>query len=89
MVKLLYKPLGLAISVLGGIVASALFKRAWKFVGHEDEAPSPTERKRGWGEILLAAGFEGAIFGLVKATMDRSSAVGFDKVTGTWPGDEG
>lgn len=89
MVKLLYKPLGLAISVLGGIGASALFKRAWKFVGHEDDAPSATERKRSWGEVLLAAVLEGAIFGLVKAVMDRGGAVGFRKVTGTWPADEG
>lgn len=89
MVKLLYKPLGLAMSVLGGVVASTLFKWAWKFVGHEDEVPSPTERKRGWGEVLLAAGLEGAIFGLVKAVMDRGGAIGFRKATGTWPSDEG
>jgi hypothetical protein len=88
-VKLLYKPLGLVISVLGGIVASALFKRAWKFVGHEDEAPAATERRRDWGEILLAAALQGAIFGLVKAMMDRGGAVWFRKATGTWPGDEG
>jgi hypothetical protein len=30
MVKLLYKPLGLLISVLGGIAASAVFARVWK-----------------------------------------------------------
>jgi hypothetical protein len=89
MAKLLYKPLSLAISVIGGVVASALFKRAWKLIGHEDEAPSATERKRGWAEILFAAALEGAIFGLVKAVMDRGGAVGFRKATGTWPGDEG
>ncbi len=89
MAKLLYKPLSLAISVIGGVVASALFKRAWRVVGHEDKAPSATERKRGWAEILLAAALQGAIFGLVKAVMDRGGALGFRKATGTWPGDEG
>jgi hypothetical protein len=89
MAKLLYKPLSLAISVIGGVVASALFKRAWRVVGHEDEGPSATERKRGWAEILLAAALQGAIFGLVKAVMDRGGALGFRKATGTWPGDEG
>jgi len=55
----------------------------------EDEAPAATERRRDWGEILLAAALQGAIFGLVKAMMDRGGAVWFRKATGTWPGDEG
>lgn len=88
MAKLLYKPLGMLISVLGGVFASALFKRLWKKMGHEDKAPHATERSRTWGEILTAAATEGAVFGLVKAALDRGGAVGFRKATGVWPGDE-
>lgn len=88
MAKLLYKPLGMIISVLGGVFASAVFKRLWKKIGHEDKAPEATERSRGWAEILMAAATQGAIFGLVKAALDRGGAVGFRKATGTWPGDE-
>jgi hypothetical protein len=29
MIKLLYKPMGMLVSVLGGIVAGAIFKRRW------------------------------------------------------------
>jgi hypothetical protein len=54
------------VSVLGGILASKVFKRVWQAVGHEQKTPSATERSRGWGEVLVAATLQGAIFGLVK-----------------------
>ncbi len=65
--KLLYKPLGLVISVIGGLIASALFSRAWKLVAHEDDAPKAIEAHRGWREVLTAAALQGAVFGVVKA----------------------
>lgn len=86
--KLLYKPLGLVISVIGGLIASALFSRAWKLVAHEDDAPKAIEAHRGWREVLIAAALQGAVFGVVKAAVDRGGATGFSKATGTWPGDE-
>ena len=30
MIKLLYKPVGMLVSVLGGVLAGAIFKRVWK-----------------------------------------------------------
>ena len=85
--KVLYKPLGLAFSVLGGILAGVVFKQVWKRLSGEDEAPSATESEYGWKEILPAAAAEGAVFGLVKAAVDRGGAQGFEKLTGVWPGD--
>jgi hypothetical protein len=87
MTKLLYKPLGMVISVLGGMAASTLFKNVWKRVAHEEEAPQATEKDRSWKEVLVAAALQGAIFGLVKAATDRGGAVGFRRATGSWPGD--
>jgi len=84
--KLLYKPLGLLFSVLGGMLATALFSRVWRLVTGQDDAPDATEENRGWGEVLLAATVQGAVFGLVKAVIDRGGAVGFRKATGIWPG---
>ncbi len=86
MSKLLYKPVGLLVSVLGGLLAGAIFKQVWKLARHEEEAPSATDADRGWGEILVAAAVQGAIFAVVKAAVDRGAAVGTHKVTGTWPG---
>lgn len=30
MIKLIYKPVSILVSVLGGVIAGALFKRIWK-----------------------------------------------------------
>ena len=84
----LYKPFGLLISVLGGVLASAVFRKVWTLVAGEPDAPDATDRDRGWGEVLLAAAVQGALFGGVKALLDRAGATGFAKATGTWPGTE-
>jgi hypothetical protein len=85
--KLLYRPLGMLFGVLGGIAASAVFGQVWKLISGDKVAPAATQRDRSWGEVLLAATVQGAIFGLVKAAIDRGGATGFDKLTGEWPGD--
>jgi hypothetical protein len=87
MIKLLYKPFSLLVSVLGGVLAGAIFKRVWKLAAGEDEAPKATDAQRGWREVLLAATLQGAIFALVKAVVDRGVAEGVRRFTGTWPGD--
>ena len=88
MAKVFYKPFGMLAGVLGGILAGALFKRVWKLVGEGEDTPSATDAGRGWGEILLAAGLEGLIYGTVKAAVDRAGATSFERATGAWPGDE-
>ena len=89
MIKLLYKPMGMLVSLLGGVLAGAIFKRIWKVAAGEDEAPQATDAQRSWWEVLLAAGLQGAIFAVVKAAADRGAATGVHKVTGVWPGEEG
>jgi hypothetical protein len=88
MIKILYKPVSILISVLGGVLAGTIFKRIWKLVAHEDEAPKATDAQRSWREVLIAAALQGAIFALVKAVVDRAGAEGTRKLTGTWPGDD-
>jgi hypothetical protein len=83
---LLYKPFGLVASVLGGIVAGALFKRLWRAVADDREAPSAKDRDRSWREVIAAAAIQGAVFGGVKALIDRAGASGFARLTGVWPG---
>ena len=86
--KLLYKTVSIVVSVLGGMLAGAIFKQVWKLAADEDEAPTATDVRRGWREVLLAATIQGAIFGLVKAALDRGTAEGTRKLTGVWPGDD-
>lgn len=85
MLKLIYKPWGMLAGVVGGAVAGALFKQIWKRASGEDEPPSATDRDRSWAEVLIAAGLEGAVYGAIKALVDRGGAAGFERATGTWP----
>jgi hypothetical protein len=89
MIKLVYKPVSMLVSVLGGVLAGVIFKRIWKITAREDDAPKATDAQRGWREVLLAATLQGAIFAVVKAAVDRGAAEGTRKLTGVWPGDEG
>lgn len=87
MIKLFYKPVSILVSVLGGMLAGAIFKRVWKMAAHQDEAPKATDAGHGWGEILVAAALQGAVYALVKAAADRGAAEGTRKLTGVWPGE--
>jgi hypothetical protein len=85
--KLLFKAVSLGVSMVGGVLAGAIFKRGWKLAAGEDEAPKATDADHGWREILLAAAFKGAVFAVVKAALDRGAAVSARKLTGTRPDD--
>ncbi len=87
MAKLIYRPFGLLFTVLGGILAGIVFKQLWKLVDDEKDPPKAKESEYGLKEILPAAMVEGAVFGLVKAALDRGGARSFEKLTGSWPGD--
>jgi hypothetical protein len=88
MMKLVYKPVSILVSVLGGILAGALFKQVWKLAAGEDEAPKATDIRRGYPEVLIAAGVQGAIFAIVKALLERGTAEATQKLTGYWPGED-
>ncbi|WP_067862866.1 DUF4235 domain-containing protein [Nocardia shimofusensis] len=83
--KTLYKPLGIVLGVLGGIAANAVFTRVWRGMSGRDEAPRATAADYTWREVLIAAALQGAIFGLIKAAVDRAGAAGYEQLTGTWP----
>jgi Protein of unknown function (DUF4235) len=89
MIKLMYKPVSMLVSVLSGVLAGAIFKQIWKLAARQDDAPRATDAQRGWHEILPAAALQGAVCAVVKATVDRSAAEGTHKLTGVWPGENG
>ena len=86
LVSVAYKPIGLLAGIIGGLVAGAVFKTLWKRLGREGNAPKATDADRGWAEIVLSAAAQGAVFGAVKALVDRAGAEGFAHATGVWPG---
>lgn len=86
--KILYRPVGVVSSVIGGLVASLLFKQVWKRVSPTDgdDPPGPLQSEYPFKEILLAAVLQGAIYAVVKAVIQRQGAKGFQRATGEWPG---
>jgi hypothetical protein len=81
----LYKPIGLFVSVLGGLIEGALFKRPWRAGANESDAPEAKDHERSCREVIAAAAMQGAVFGGVKALIGRAGATGFVRLTGARP----
>ena len=88
MAKLVYRLLSMLVSMGGGVLAGAVFRRIWKLAADEDEAPKATDAGKGWPEVLAAAALQGAIFAVVTASVERLAAAGTRSLTGTWPGED-
>jgi hypothetical protein len=86
-VKLLFTPL----SILGGLIAGALGKKAfdaiWGLIDDE-EAPEPKHRELPLAKLVLALVVQGAIFRLVRGMADHGMRHGYARLTGSWPGEE-
>jgi hypothetical protein len=87
--KILYRPIGLVSSVVGGLVAGAVFRQVWKRAapGPTADAPKALESEYTLRQVLAAAAVQGAVFAVVKAAIDRGGARAFQRWTGEWPGD--
>ncbi len=85
--KLLYKPFGLVVGIIAGILAKQVFNQVWGKID-ELEPPNATTQETSWGKVLGAAAVQGATFGVTKAAVNRSGAKGFHWLTGIWPGDK-
>ena len=87
MLKLVYKPPGMVVSVLAGLLASPIYKRVWMLINCDDETLAATERHCSWSEVLVAALLQGAIFGFVEAPSTGRSRR-FERATSQWPEDQ-
>ena len=87
MTKLLFVP----FSVIGGIIAGALSKKTfealWGIVD-DQEAPEPKHRDVSLIKLIFALVLEGAVFRAVKGLFDHGARQAFQRLTGSWPGEE-
>jgi len=88
MMKLLYKPFAIIAALVATRAAGAIFKRLWAVLAKETEMPQALEQHRGWTEVVAAGLLKGAVFGGVRALVDRSFANEYFRRTGVWPGKE-
>lgn len=85
--KLLYKPLGIILGVIAGIIGRKAFDRVWTMIDDE-EPPNATTEDAGWAKALIAAALQASIFAVTRAAVDRAGATWFRDFTGVWPGDK-
>lgn len=85
---LAYKPVGFVLGWVSGALAGMAFRATWKAMRHEDDAPDALDKDRNWGEVLLAAAVQGAIFAVVRSAVDRAGATVIERSTGVWPSPE-
>ena len=87
MTKLLFIP----FSVIGGIIAGALSKKTFEAlwaVFDDDEAPEPKYRDISLKKLIPALVLQGAIFRAIRGLFDHGTRQAFQRLTGSWPGDE-
>ena len=87
MSKFLFIP----FSVLGGILAGAVGKKIFELVWgafDDEEAPEPKHREISRVKLVAALILEGAIFRAIRGLIDHGSRHAFQKMTGSWPGEE-
>jgi hypothetical protein len=85
--KLIYKPIGLILGVVSGIVSKKIFDFVWTKIDDE-EPPEATTQYAPWGKVLGAAALQGMIFKSTRVVVDRYGAVGWSYLTGFWPGEK-
>jgi Protein of unknown function (DUF4235) len=85
------KMLFIPFSVLGGILAGVLGKKTFEMlwgVIDDEEAPDPKYREISFKKLVPALLLEGAIFRAVRGLLDHGTRHAFNRLTGSWPGEE-
>ncbi|BBY45895.1 membrane protein [Mycolicibacterium celeriflavum] len=81
----MYKPMSVASSVVGGLIAGKIFTEIWQRINPDDEEPDPKDLSRSTREVMIAAAVQGLIVGVVRAVMARGQAKGFQALTNEDP----
>ena len=84
---LIYKPFGIILGILAGLLGKRLFDFAWTKIDDEDP-PKGTTEQAPWVKIVGAAAMQGVIFKVTRVIVDRFGARGFAYLTGIWPGEK-
>jgi hypothetical protein len=86
-VGLIYKPFGIILGIVAGLLGKRIFNFAWTKIDDEDP-PKGTTEQAPWVKIVGAAALQGVIFKVTRVVVDRFGARGFAYLTGIWPGEK-
>lgn len=84
---LIYKPIGIILGLLGGLVGKRVFAAVWSKIDEEDP-PKPTTEDTTWPKLVAATAVQGMIFATVKMLVARGGARAWSYVFGAWPGEK-
>jgi hypothetical protein len=87
MSRILFVPFSVAGGILAGLIGKKAFAGVWGIID-DQEAPDPKHREIAWQKLIPALLLEGAIFRAVRGLFDHGSRLAFNKLTGSWPGEE-
>src|SRR5689334_12373331 len=85
--NVLYKPFGIVLGILAGLLSKKVFNVVWGLFDKE-EPPKPTTQQADWTKVLAAAAVQGVTFKVTRAAVDRAGAKGWDHLFGVWPGEK-
>lgn len=85
--SLLYKPFGVILGVIAGLLSRRVFTVIWSRID-EAEPPEATTERATLPKVIGAAVLQAAVFAGVRAGVDRAGARGFQRLTGVWPGEK-
>ena len=85
--KFLFLPISILGGLLAGMIGKKIFEQVWGLIDDE-EPPEPKHRQAQYAKLAGALLLEGAIFRLVRGYFDHGARYGFQRLTGSWPGEE-
>jgi hypothetical protein len=85
--KILFLPVSILGGILAGLIGKKLFERLWGLVD-DQEPPEAEHRDIHYAKLAVALMLEGAIFRVVRGLFDHAARRGFERLTGSWPGEE-
>ncbi len=83
----IYKPFGIVLGLLAGLLGKRIFNVVWKKIDDQDP-PKATTQEADWSKIITAAAVQGVIFKVTRVVVDRNAAKGWAYATGSWQGEK-
>lgn len=86
MERALFVPFGIVAGLIAGFLGKFAFERVWALID-EEEPPEPEHREISVAKLVAAMAIEGAIFRAVRGLAEHEARRGFQRWTGSWPGE--